>query len=854
MATGKVREPAPFGALLQRYRLAAGLTQEQLAARAGISLDAVAALEQGRRRTPRSSTVGLLADALALANSERAALLSVARTAVTSPEAPPRATDFRDTPFPDPPPAPFVRLPAAQPTPMVDRVTELAIIWQRLTVDGARLLTLVGPAGVGKTRLALAAAAQLTRQCADCFADGVVVVDLTPVRDPEQVLDAIGRAYGFTDTSFLPLRERIAAFLQDRALLLVLDNFEQVLPAAVLLAELLATCPRLALLVTSRVPLQLRWEQTLRIAPLAVPNLAAELPPVEALLAIPSIGLFVGQARARRADFALTAARAPLVAQLVTQLDGLPLALELAAARLDVLSLPTLTRRLGDRLRLLASEAPDRPERQRSLEAAVGWSYDLLSEAERWLFRCLGVFVGGVTLEAIAAVVSVVSGMSAAASDGKGREVWGAERTLQRLLSLAEKSLVLPARLEALGEPPPEQPPHDGELAEEPGEDEDLEPAFAMLETVREYAQEQLAAQGELEAARRAHAHYFLTLAERAKPQLVGRAQRVWFFRLEREHDNLRAALRWLFDQDTPAEREVGLRLAGALAEFWLRRGYNMEGRRWLEEALARVPAEAGADPAVRTRALLEAGPVFALQSEFARAQAVLEEALVLAEQRQDAAAAAEAYTELGLCAVFTGELEEAERRLREAMRRWEALVDNTQRRGGTLFYCGLAADAMADTAAAEAHYTAALRWLEAAGDTQLAGFVHCYLGVTEWKLGDLPGAIEHTCVGLQTSMALRDRYLLSFAAQAAVLVLGERAEPAALARLLGAADAMSQATGATYAWERLPVGANGVGRREHRVPEEWDAAYHEGRSLPFGAVAALALRLLEEVAKTLAS
>jgi predicted ATPase/DNA-binding CsgD family transcriptional regulator len=759
-----------------------------------------------------------------------------------------------------------------QPTPLVGRTDEMAMIHQRLADEQTHLLTLTGPAGVGKTRLALATAAQLARRAADAsegsdrFPDGIVFVDLSPVREPHLVLSSVASALGLLDMGSRPLLERLVEALGERRLLVVLDNFEQVLPAAPQLADLLTGCLGLALLVTSRVPLRLRWEQTLRLAPLPVPDLSAALPPLDALLAVPSVALFVDRARAHRADFALGERQALVVAQVAVQLDGLPLALELAAARLDVLPLPALAHRLGDRLRLLASEVPDRPERQRSLEAAVGWSYDLLSAPERRLFRCLGVFVGRVSLDAITAVASAVSAVSKAgavgaeADDNEARAEWKAGRTLHWLLSLAESSLVLPLPMRR--EEPDGRRAHrdESEALDEPEEDKDPELAFGMLETVREYAQERLGGEGELAAAQRAHAHSFLALAERAEPLLRGRDQRAWYPRLDREQDNLRAALRWLLDQDDSAEREAALRLAKALGWFWLMRGYHAEGWRWLEEALARTsqPGEAeGADPAVRTRALVAAGRLLAELGEDARSQAVLEEALALAQRRHDLTDSAQACMCLGFRAVVAGQMGEGTRRLHEALRGWEALSD-PRGVGETLFYLGLAADntrgdvatAPARDTAAAAHYVAALERLEAAGDAQLAGFVHCCLGMLAWKRGDLPYAVEQVQAGLETSVTFRNRFLLSFGAQAAATLVGGRAKPAARARLLGATDALKQATGATLSWERLPAGQEVVGLRAQLAHEgEWDAAYREGRSLPFGEVAALAVGLLAEMA-----
>lgn len=413
----------------------------------------------------------------------------------------------------------------AQPTPLVDRADELEIIRTRLVCDGVRLLTLTGPAGVGKTRVAVAAAAQLDSE----FSDGVVLVELGALRSPQLVLPTMAQALGVADTGGVSLLERLGAYLHERTLLLVLDNFEHVLPAACQLADLLAACPHLALLLTSRFLTHLRWEQVLRVKPLPVPDVT-RLPPLDELARIPSVALFLERARARQADFALTEARAPLVAQVVVHLDGLPLALELAAARLDVLPLPVLVRCLADRMRLLASPAPDAPERQYSLEAAVTWSYELLSPQEQRLFRHVGVFGGRVAPSAVAAVLGDAD----------------PEVVLGDLASLAEKSLIVPVQ-------------------EEEGEDQHGFPVFRVLETMREFAREQLVRKGELETAERAHAHYFEALAARADVELRGPDQQAWFLRLERERDNLRAALRWVLDRDDPARRAAAPRLAGAM-------------------------------------------------------------------------------------------------------------------------------------------------------------------------------------------------------------------------------------------------------------------------------------------------
>jgi non-specific serine/threonine protein kinase len=698
------------------------------------------------------------------------------------------------------------RLLAAQPTSLVDRVEELESIRASLVIEGVRLLTLCGPAGVGKTRLAVAAATEL----ASVFPDGVVLVDLTRVRDPAFVLQTLSQAIGVSPAGGAPLLERLRIFLDERTILLMLDNFEQVLPAASQLVDLLAVCPGIRLLVTSRIPLQLRWEHILRIKPLPIPDLSTPLP-LDELAQVPAVALFLERARARRADFALTEARARLVAQLVVQLDGLPLALELAAARLDALSLPLLVRLLSDHLQMLEWEAGDLPERQRSLEAAINWSYDLLSAEEQRLFRHVGVFVGHVTPTALAAVLGAPT---------------TPEALLGGLVSLAEKSLIV-----------------HGQSEEDWGEDERGLPVFRVLETLREYAREQLERAGALKAARRAHAHYFLELAERADPLLRGREQRAWFLRLERKHDNLRAALRWLLDQDEPAEREAGLRLAAALGYFWWLRGYHTEGARWLEEALVRAQLNEEADSAgaaLRVTALCWAGALLIMHGELEAARARLEQARAFAQQRQDPAGLARALTFLGQQAANAGELERAVLLLQEALRVARPLGD-PYHLGIALFFLGVATLAQDNLTEAATHYTEALDLFEAVRDARATGAVHVELAVIAGRQDDPSSALLHLRAALEASGYLRDRWLLSLAARATLAVVDAQGDPVTYARLRGAADALRQATaGGRVPWELAVT--------------DQTAAYHEGRSLPMDEVAALALRLVEDAAQSHAS
>jgi non-specific serine/threonine protein kinase len=568
------------------------------------------------------------------------------------------------------------------------------------------------------------------------------------------------------------------------------------------------------MLVTSRMPLHLRWERALRIPPLALPDLDV-LPPLVELAQIPSIALFVERARAQRSDFHLTEEQAPLVARLVSQLDGLPLAIELAAARMNVLPLAVIARRLQDRLHLLQWEAGDLPERQRSLEAAIGWSYDLLTEWEQRLFRHLGVFVGRVSMNAIAAVL------------GEGDE----EQALAGLASLAERSLVLPGREEV---------------------EDDPEPSFGMLETVRTYAWEQLAAHGELEAARAAHAGYFLALAERAEPELRGRQQRIWHLRLEQEHDNLRVALRWLLDQrgsDVGAQ-EAALRLAGALGRFWRVRGYHAEGWRWLEEALSTTP---DADPALRTKALLRAGRLLIHLGDLERSKAVLDEALALAQERQDRHDIAESLTYLGIRAVRVGEWTESVRLLENALARWQELGEQADdsRVSLALGYLGAAYSGLEDHERAASLLSEALAHDDARGDLHSASGTRFYLALILRQLGDLPRAVQLVQEGLQVSRVFQDRFHLSLGLEAAFLLIGERADPEQRARLLGAGDATHQALDLSSDFLERTMGRGETPIREQLLQEGLGAAYWEGHRLPLAEVADLALTMLEDISQT---
>ena len=508
-------------------------------------------------------------------------------------------------------------------TSLVGREREIAAACTLLARPEVRLLTLTGTGGVGKTRLALAIATELR----DEFPDGIGFVSLVPIHDADLVLLAIAQAEGLQSTGSRPPLELLKASLREQQRLLVLDNFETVVAAAPSLLELLAACPHLKLLVTSREVLRVGGEREFVVQPLALPD-PQHLPDEETLAHYGAVALFLERAQEVQPTLQLTAITAPLITEICRRLDGLPLALELAAARLKLLTLQALLERLEHRLAVLTSGPRDLPDRQHTLRQTIAWSYDLLPVEEQRLFRLLSVFFGGCTLEAVEAVYGALSGEQA--------------QVLDRVTSLLDKHLLYRAEQDTNGA------------------------RFHMLETIREYGLEALEAGGELEAARLAHAQYYLGQAEEADAHLFTRDQQQWLERLKQEHDNLRAAMQWSVEQGQDRQRkDIAWRLAGALRSFWIDYGYVHEGQQFVERALGR---REGITASVRAKALHAAGWLALVRGDFRRAEALCQESLALSRELHDPREMASVLTLLGWNALWLGDAPLATSLLEESL------------------------------------------------------------------------------------------------------------------------------------------------------------------------------------------
>ena len=620
-----------FGQWLKQRRKAHDLTQERLAEQVGCSAEMIRKIEAGSRR-PSREIAERMAQFLALAPDERAQFVQLARRAAQPAPAPSLWVPSEGS-APQPPPAEDVQPAAgstgverpappcvipAPPTPLIGRERLIADAEALLRRDAVRLLTLTGSGGTGKTRVGL----QLARNLAGAFANGAYFVALAPISDPEQIVPAIAQTLGVREEGGRPVFESLRAYLEGRHTLLVLDNFEQALGAAPAIGQLLMGCPQLKLLVTSRVRLQLYGEYELAVPPLELPASvdggADEPERAGALLASEAVRLFLARAEVVRPEQSFAPDEIATIAAICARLDGLPLAIELAAARSKFFAPRALLAQLSSRLNTLVGGPYDLPARQRTLRDAIGWSFNLLSAEEQTVFAALGCFVGGFTMEAAAACAAPLI------APGAHPDEFGGLSPVQAIVTaLVDKSL-LRQEAGAAGEP-----------------------RFSMLETIREYALEQLALRGMVEAQQQRHAAYFLALAEAAEPQLWSPQRQAAMELLELEYGNIRAALAW--SQGPGGDPETALRMASALWWFWFMRSSMTEGQLWLTGALKRRDRTS---LAAQAKALPRAGIQAWFTSDYARAEALCAEGVELNRQLGDRIGVAYGVHGLGLVAL----------------------------------------------------------------------------------------------------------------------------------------------------------------------------------------------------------
>ncbi len=790
---------ADFGDLLLRFRLAAGLSREALAERAGLSATGIGALERGQRRAPHADTVRRLSEALQLSSDDAAALAS-AVVRHRAPQAPRAAAPLSVTN------SPTLIAPLA---PLVGRGWEVAVVCGLLRAEGTRFVTLTGPAGVGKTRLSLAVAEHLARE----LPEPVLMVDLAPIRDPKLVLQTVLAQLGLREVGDRAL-ERLVQVLQTRRMLILLDNFEQVMPAARDLPALLAEAPELRLLVTSRSPLGLRSEHVYPVSPLELPDLH-HLPPPGELAEIPAVSLFIARAQAVSPTFELTDENGAAVAELCVHLDGLPLAIKLAAARMHLLSAQMVLDRLGHRLSLLRWDALDLPERQQTLEAAIAWSYDLLSPQEQVLFRRLGVFVGGFTLEAAEAVMA-----------DRGISDYD---MLEGLSSLVAGSLVL-SQQEFAGRR-----------------------RYGMLESIRDYALERLAETGEVDDAYTAHAKYFVYMVEQEEIRRTVGEQRAWLLQLEGERQNLNAARRWLKEHP---DIELDTRLTGATGALWLLGGSVDERNAWLETALRLVAKDRPLDSKATLEPFIGIGEALVLLGEVDQARATLHKALLSASELGDGSSVARCMASLAWCEMSVGQPKATKDLLAEAVAAARASGDDLQAARSQLFV-GEIARLQGQFDLSIASLEDSLGGFRALGHLPFTGLCLTGLALAHARAGDCRKAVDCLRESLEICRQVHHPYLLTAIGERTALVGDPHAGDVQMAEFVGAIDTVkrTRAMGLSPNPIELAQFEETVGRLEERLGRAmFREAWERGSILSFEETLALTGEVLDGLAEAMLS